>query len=132
MILEFLRAIHVFACFRADHLLGFGVLLPFQGEHEQLQCGVVELISLLVFALIVVLDGLFDCVDCSSEEIGIAHGEGEFRDFLFACSFVIREEGGGGREDERQGKRARFAAGWRSMEGGMRRKVELEAKQGDV
>ena len=111
MILEFLRAIHVFACFRADHLLGFGVLLPFQGEHEQLQRGVVELISLLVFALIVVLDGLFDGVDCSSEEVGIAHGEGGGWDFLFARSFVIREEGGGTEgEDERQGKRARFAA----------------------
>lgn len=90
------------------------------------------MISLLVFALIVVLDGLFDCVDCPSEEVGIAHGEGGFGICRsFARSLFKRRGRDGGRKDERQGKRARFAAGWRSMEGGMRRKSGPEANKTD-
>lgn len=66
VILQFLCAVHVFAGFGADHLLRAGVLLPLEGQHEQLQCGVVKLISLLVLALIVVLDRLLDRVNRSS------------------------------------------------------------------
>lgn len=76
MVLQLLGAVHVLAGLSADHLLGPRVLLPLQGQHEQLQRGVVRLVGLLVVAVIVALDGFLDRVDCPSQEVCVAHPGG--------------------------------------------------------
>lgn len=73
MILQFLSAIHVLAGLCANHFLGFRVLLPFESEHEQLQRRVICLVSLLIFAGIVLVDRLFNRIDGATEKVGVAH-----------------------------------------------------------
>lgn len=73
MVLQFLRAVHVLARFGADHLLGARILLPLKRQHEQLQCGVVQLIRLFVLALIVILNRLLDCVYRPPQEVRVTH-----------------------------------------------------------
>lgn len=75
MILQFLCTVHVLGGLRPNHFLGFRVLLPLQREHEQLQRGVVGLISLLIFAAIVVIDSLLDRVNGPPKEVRVAHSE---------------------------------------------------------
>jgi hypothetical protein len=71
MRLQFLRPLHVFPGLGADHLLGLGVLLPFQRQHEELQRGVVLLVGRFVGAGVVELDGFFYGVDGAAEEVGV-------------------------------------------------------------
>lgn len=73
MVFQLLRAIHILPRLGANHFFGLRVLFPFEGEHEQLERGVVALIGLFVFAGIVVFDGFFDGVDGSAEEVGVTH-----------------------------------------------------------
>lgn len=76
VLLQLLRALHVLRGLGADHLLGLGVLLPFQREHEQLEGLVVELVRLVVVACGVGFDGLLDHVDGPAEEVGVRHDRG--------------------------------------------------------
>ena len=89
MVLQFLCAVHILAGLRANHLLRPGVFLPFQGQHEQLQCGVVQLVGLLVFALIVVLDRLLDRVNRPPQKIRVTHVDNR----CVLCSFVMPRSG---------------------------------------
>ena len=74
MRLEFLRPFHVLRGLCADHFFGFGVFLPFEGEHEEFEGLVVELICFFVLAGLVVVDGAFYDVDGAAEEVGVGHG----------------------------------------------------------
>jgi hypothetical protein len=77
--LELLGALHVFGRLGADHLLGLWVLLPLEGEHEQLERLVVHLVGLVVLRRVVGLDGLAHLLDGAAEEVGAArHGRVSF------------------------------------------------------
>ena len=74
MCLQFLGAVHVFGDFGADHgFLGFG-LGPFEGEHEEFERLVVELVGALIVGGRVGFDGLFDDGDGAADEVGVGHG----------------------------------------------------------
>ncbi|KAL2129009.1 hypothetical protein VTI74DRAFT_8363 [Chaetomium olivicolor] len=71
---ELFRAVHVLARFGADHLFGLRVLLPFEGEHEELEGLVVELVGFFVLGGVVGIDGEADLLDRAVEKVGVGHG----------------------------------------------------------
>jgi hypothetical protein len=69
--LELLGPVHVLGRLGADHVLGLGVLLPLERQHEQLEGLVVELVGLVVLRGIVGVDGGADLLYCAVEEVGV-------------------------------------------------------------